>query len=264
MQRKGGLQSFTTLPSLQQSLALADVIDSSARASRPRFDSIWSVEYYRKALEPTLTRLAEDPEATAFAKVIPGGLPCEARATFQLLGDLDKMLDDFAVRTVTQSEEFSISIMGQAVQHRLLSLPPGSQLSQSGKSSTLIEAYDSCRLAAMIYSNSTIFPISPADDWLEKLLPQLKSVVQKCEEVMSAPENLPLAVWTLTIASIASYPTRHRDFYLHRLRSLLIAFRLTSWSAVRSILVNFLWRDSSCGRGGMMIWRALDVESLDV
>lgn len=257
--RRGGLDGFTTLPSLHESLALADVIDSSSNGSSPRFPSIWNAEHYLQALDPAMQLLAGDTEGSAFTWNVPDGLPENLCATLQRLAAVDKMLDDFSRRTVSRSDDYCISELSSAVQHELLSIQPWSQLEPTERAGSSEAMYELCRLASIIYATAVIFPVSASDPWLEKLLRQLRHLLETINVFEQGPERAPLLVWAIFVASMAAFWTKHRIFFTNLLRKTLHEFGLTSWDQVNMLLNDFLWRDSACQHGSTTLWKFLNL-----
>lgn len=256
--RVGGLNNFTTLPSLQETLALGDVLHSSANASKPLFPSIWDAESFVKALQPTLQTLADDVEGRGFRNQVPGGLPSGTLATLQKLSMVDKLLDNFSSRTVSQVEDVILATLGDAVQHELLSLPPWQFLEEQNRASCYLVTYEICRITSTLYSNAVIFPMAPNAAWLEKLLRQFRFLLETSNVIsMWDGEMTPLLIWSLFIAGMAAFWTRHREFFVNHLRHVLAVARLTSWEDVEPVLHEFLWRDDACGQGAAILWNVI-------
>ncbi|KAF2162931.1 hypothetical protein M409DRAFT_26784 [Zasmidium cellare ATCC 36951] len=252
--RVGGMSNFTTLPSLQETLALGDVLHSSANASKPLFPSIWDAQVFVKVLKPSLQTLAGDVEGRGFVNQVPGGLPADALATFERLSLVDKLLDDFSAKSVSLSNDIILATLGDAVQHELLSLPSWPSLNEDDRHGCYLATYEVCRITAILYSNSVIFPMAPDASWLEKLLKQLRLVLETSNMSMWDDDTLPMLVWSLFIAGMAAFWTRHRSFFVTHLRSTLVLAGVSSLEAVKAMIRVFLWRDDACGHGADMLW----------
>ncbi|EME45112.1 hypothetical protein DOTSEDRAFT_79220 [Dothistroma septosporum NZE10] len=250
--RMGGLGKFKTLPSLQESLALADVLDSSANATRPRFGNIWDTDSYLRQLKPALRRVSGDIEGQGFFGKVPGGLPIEATTALQHLGFVDKLLDDYSTRAVSQTDDFYCAVLSNVAQHELLSLPPWEKLADRG--TYVRSSYELCRVASMIYSNSVIFPMSPGSGWLDKLLRQLRDLVEISTEATWDTDELPLLIWALVIGGVAAFWTGHRTFFLDTIRQALKQRGTFSLHDLLPGLRAFLWRDSTSMKGTLTVW----------
>ncbi|KAM3417027.1 hypothetical protein BST61_g8609 [Cercospora zeina] len=262
VRRKKGpeLGSFTTLPSLEGTLALADLIDGSANAAKPNFPSIWSSRQYLEALDPALRRLSRDVEGQYFDQHIAHGPARERCAVFQRLSSVDKLLDDFARRSVSRDEAFFIAELSSAVQHELLSLPSWRDLHGTQNDALPEVVCESSRLASILYSNSIVFPVKASDPWLDQLLTQMRAVFLDCDSVLEERDCAHILVWALFIAAMAAYSTSHRTFFSTLLSRLLRRFQLVSWDSVHAILQGFLWRDSACLPGARTLWDHLNLE----
>ncbi|KAI5361917.1 Putative fungal transcription factor [Septoria linicola] len=257
--RKGGLHNFTTLPSLQESLALADLIDSSSRGTRPKFPSLWPAEHFLQALNPALQLLANDIEGRVFASNSLR-LPDSCREVYRRLAAVDKMLDDFAQRTVSRAEDFWIGELSSAVQHDLLLLVPYTRLARTDREQTSQATYETCRMAASLYSNAVVFPVSPNDPWLQMHLKELRELLEVSSDSLHNQAPFPLLVWATFVASMAAFWTSHRMFFTNFLRDTLRRSGWTLWAQVEPLLKEFLWRDTACQHGATTLWKFLNVE----
>ncbi|PPJ55009.1 hypothetical protein CBER1_05635 [Cercospora berteroae] len=265
-QKKGPeLGSFTTLPSLEGTLALADLIDGSGNASKPRFPSIWSSSQYMEALDSALKRLSGDIEGKYFYDHIDHGITREHCAVYHRLSSVDKLLDDFAKpeRAISRDEAFFIAELSSAVQHELLSLPSWRDLHHAQDNHLFEAVFESTRMAAILYSNSAVFPVKASDPWHDQLLTQMRALFERKITMLEDRDCAPIFVWALFIASMAAYPTPHREFFSVVLRRLLHGFNLLTWALVHPILRGFLWRDSACMPGASTLWEYLAVESVE-
>lgn len=252
--RVGGMNNFTTLPSLQHTLALGDMLHCSANATKPLFPSIWDSQFLLHALKQALEPLVEDVEGRGFINQVPGGLPSEALGTLQRLSMVDKLLDNFSSKLVSQSDDILLATLGNAVQHELLSLPSWRALDEDDRQGCYLATYEVCRITAILYSNAVIFPMAPNASWLEKLLKQLRLVLETSNMSLWDHGTLPMLVWSLFIAGMAAFWTRHRSFFVTNLQSTLLMAGLTSWDAVHAVIREFLWRGDACGQGAAILW----------
>lgn len=260
VQRNGGLSNFKTLPSLQESIALADMLDSSSNASKPKFDSIWNPDSFMQQLEPALSKMLDDIEGNNFAHAVPGGLPAGILRTIQRLAALDKLLDDFSNRGVSKTEEFAVSQLATATQHELLSIPPWEGLPAIERGSHVMASYEACRIACLIYSLSVVLPVKTSDPWLEKLLRQMRQLLEVSVTDLWTEQGTPLLIWTLFVGGMAAFSTSHCSFFVNYLRTVLQTDSRTSWPDVKSMLEGFLWRDAACGNGAALLWQALQLD----
>lgn len=252
--RVGGMSNFTTLPSLQETLTLGDVLHSSANASKPLFPPIWDVPLLLAVMDSALQPFSDDVEGRGFANRVPGGLPVGALTTLQRLSMIDKLLDNFSGRTASVSEDITLAQLGNALQHELLSLPPWQALDEKDQQSCYLVPYGICRITSMLYSNGVIFPIAPSARWLEKLLRQLRSLLETSNRSEWDQSTTPMLIWSLFIAGMAAYWTSHRAFLVTHLRSTLAMVSITSWDAAKPVLQEYLWRDDACEHGAAILW----------
>ncbi|KAF7188912.1 hypothetical protein HII31_09835 [Pseudocercospora fuligena] len=229
-------------------------------ASKPKFESIWNPESYMQRLESALSGMTSDVEGSHFAYAVPGGLPAGMLRTFQRLAALDKLLDDFSNRVVSRTEEFAVSQLATATQHELLSIPPWDEVHTDQRQDFLMASYEACRIACLIYSLSVVLPVKTTDPWLEKLLKQLRQLLEVSVTDLWTEQGTLLLIWTLFVGGMSAFSTSHCSFFVNYLRTVLQTDSRTSWPGVKSVLEGFLWRDAACGSGAAILWQALQLD----
>lgn len=190
--------------------------------------------------EPALVKLEDDPEGLGFQSKNSRSLPPEFLLTLQRLCAIDKLLDDFSARAIDKSEELFLSIVGQAVQHQLLSLSPWRDLTNLERKGSSMGTYEACRITAIIYSNAVIFPMSPSGKWLEKSVGELRQVLESSDMITWSGENIKLLVWVSVVGGMASFWTSHRALFVEKLRQTLKIAGVTRWTEIEDVLKRFL------------------------
>ncbi|KAK4502270.1 hypothetical protein PRZ48_005695 [Zasmidium cellare] len=216
--------------------------------------TLWRINTDQLTLKQSLEPLSEDVEGRGFVTQVPGALPTDALATLRRLSMVDKLLDDFSAKIVSLSDDIILATLGNSVQHELLSLLPWQSLSEDDRRGCYLVTYEVCRITAILYSNAVIFPMAPNASWLEKLLKQLRLVLETSNVSIWHGDTLQILIWSLFIAGMAAFWTRHRNFFVAHLRSTLKQAGLTSLEAVKAMIREFLWRDDGCGQGATILW----------
>lgn len=119
--------------------------------------------------------LAPNPslDETAFAHSIPNGLPELLLTTLTHLRHLTTALAS------PQTTPSSLIAARNALQHRLLSLPPWPQLKATNQTEgSFMATYETCRLTAILFANAVLFPIDRTVTWRVKLLGELREVLE--------------------------------------------------------------------------------------
>jgi hypothetical protein len=225
---------------------------------------IWDVEAGLRSLEQLLRSSADDgsdgSSHDGFDDSIPGGVPKPARQTLQQLRKFDQFMDHIQHRQWDNSTTETVLAVRNGLHHRLLSMPRWLELSVEERQGSLFAPYEICRLTALIYSTAVLYPFSTASGWLQKLLDEIRQVVEMSNIQHWIENTTSLLTWALTITCIAAHRSVHRRFFRDALRNVLIVAGMHEWSAVKAILMRFLWTDSACGAGGIVVWESLDLE----
>jgi hypothetical protein len=142
--------------------------------------------------------------------------------------------------------------MRNAVQHRLVSLPLGSDLGDVTMQQAGI--YECCRLTALLYACAVTFPLPTSTGWDRNLVRGIKQTLENLSLESWPVYRSDLHLWVLTLAGVAAFQKAERSWFVNRLRSLARLKGLSNWSQVLPVLKSFLWMDRACGAGGMSLW----------
>ena len=142
---------------------------------------------------------------------------------------------------------------------RIMALTPWNELSEDARGTSHFATYECCRLTAMLYSNSVLFPLPTASSWHIDLLLQIRRILAEARLQLWPDDAGALLIWSLCIASIAAFWTDHKMYFIRELESALLAKGVASWSAFHAILKRFLWTDIACWAGGMDVWKSLQM-----
>lgn len=145
-------------------------------------------------------------------------------------------------------------------QHRLLSLPSWSELSEDEQNTTPEAVYEFCRQTALLYSTAVIFPIPGETGWYIQHVVRIRALFERSSLLREAGQTARPVIWSLCVCGIAAYRTGHRRYFEDALRSMLLRLGLTSWASVEEILKTFLWTEPACELGAAVLWDALGLE----
>ncbi len=137
---------------------------------------------------------------------------------------------------------WDISMVRTALQNQLCSLDPPTSLVSSHDD----WLYDVVRLAALIYSDLVLFPISDT----VSIKPRLAYDLRKALEFLQSRDNVDnqeeneLILWCTTMGGVAAYGTVHQDCYIERLTMALREDgRLLDWILFQTLMSHYLWWD---------------------
>lgn len=137
--------------------------------------------------------------------------------------------------------------MRNAVQHRLVFLPLGSDLGMA----TLQQAgiYECCRLTALLYACAITFPLPTSTGWDTNLVRAIQQTLENLsfEGWPVYPSDFHL--WVLILAGMAAFQKVERSWFVDELRGVARRKGLSNWSQVVSVLKAF-FVDGYCGWSG--------------
>lgn len=139
-----------------------------------------------------------------------------------------------------------------AVQHQLLSLPSGEELTEGEVNSASI--YECVRLATIIYSAAVTFPLPPLTGIFHNLSSALRNVLEESKTDPHWRSSSKALLWILVLGGIAASGTNEKSWYVLNLSIILSAMKLSTWNQVSIELESFLWLESACGSGGRDLW----------
>jgi hypothetical protein len=166
------------------------------------------------------------------------------------LRTMDRAMEMSSQRRLLESEFHQLINTRDAVQHRLLSLPAWEDLELVERVNITAGVYNATRIAALIYSNSVIYPQAAASEWHIGLLERIKSLLTR-SQINNWPEEMQdLLTWILVVCRLVAYKTKYEAFFEAAWeRHVIRNPDLCSVQCVRRVVEGFLWSESACGRG---------------
>ncbi|KAK5738571.1 hypothetical protein LTR17_005907 [Elasticomyces elasticus] len=254
--RLGGLEQVK-LPGLQMVLSIGDLIESTVRCTKPRFPCVWDVSESFQTLYPILRASDVSVGGAGFANCVPRGLPTSALDTFQWLASMEHLLERAHHARLDDTYFGTLIAARNGVQHKMLAMARWQELSESEREGSFFATYETCRITALIYSDAVLFPMPPSTGWLNKLLDELRQLIEVSNLSSWRDDTSALLVWSFYVAAIAAFSTVHRKFFRDALSHTLTARGIKTWPATEAILQQFLWTDSACGQGAAVLWETM-------
>jgi hypothetical protein len=140
------------------------------------------------------------------------------------------------------------------VQKRLLLLPAAGDLNINITSSSHTNLYECCRLTAMIFGVSVIFPIPNTYDILQTLVQGLTASLEVMEIENHSEDCSGVLLWMLVLGGIAALGKPERPWFVSNLALVGMERLKLDWDGVEAILKAFLWLESACGPGARQLW----------
>lgn len=195
------------------------------------------------------------------------GIRADVVQTFVDLGQLSQIIQQLG-ETIYESP--TIDMIGDcrnSVQHRLHSLPPTAALADRFtplESSTvsfhqILSLYETCRVAALLFSTSVTFPVSRTPRQREEILANLqKHILIVSQQTCEDDEILGLLLWCAVVGGISAEHSPMRRWYAAQVSKLSIAYGVQNWHDMKELMNQFAWLDIACEAGGLTLWNEIN------
>ncbi|KAH6718132.1 hypothetical protein BKA61DRAFT_599072 [Leptodontidium sp. MPI-SDFR-AT-0119] len=257
---RGGLEVIK-LPCMAEMIVLGDTISALNTFSKPTFAPIRVHEaYIALAMEwaKTSPHLPSQVLATSFSRYSEYGISEPLLEILEPLG-----VTTWAISYHLQGRPAGLTIgeMGRtrtALMKRLLLLPTAEELRiEIGIDVAplpLPNLYECCRIAAFIFSVAVTFPIPNTFDVLQHYVQLLKAAIEdsdvmSCDNVMVSE----IMLWILTLGGIAALDKPERVWFVEQLSRAKEKLNISWYDATR-VFKTYLWLESACGAGGLLLW----------
>lgn len=141
--------------------------------------------------------------------------------------------------------------------YKLLSLPRTSSLDDARKP-ICRNLEEICRLACILYTNAVIVALPPHNGWHKLLVARLRFWLNSAI-APNLPREIENAIlWCLCIAAMAAHSTADWPHFRRLICEFVERRGYESWNDIHEILRSFLWSDSACGRGMILLRGVLE------
>lgn len=208
---------------------------------------------------PDILRLPLRRLGQGFLGLMAFGITNQSLSAIQTIVDFTAIIDCHCrgVKLIKDPTQFIDK--RNAVQHQLISLPSGEELTEGLIGSPHI--YECVRLAMMIYSAAVTFPLPPITGIFHRLAYLLRNVLEKSRaEPHWRSSSRPL-LWILVMGGIAAFGTIERSWYVRSLAAVLSAMKLSAWKQVSDEMGHYLWLESACDSAGRLLW--IEVQTVE-
>ena len=145
---------------------------------------------------------------------------------------------------------FDIIAARNTVQHQLLSIP-ASPSRLPGPDECI---YDTCRFAALIYSDMVLFALPPAAGVKPRLANKLRRALDCCTMQLCWDSHSHLLLWAVVLGGIASWSTPNRLWFVSQVQALSTRLAFDCWESCKNILSTYLWWDPVCDQPAIKLW----------
>lgn len=117
--------------------------------------------------------------------------------------------------------------------------------------------YESCRVAALIYDLSIIFPVPPVTGVVARLVAKAKATLQMMRLEAMLGAGVKAITWVLFMAGAAAESMPERRWFVEKLRLVLVSESTYQWDTVREILNSYLWMSSAMDDAAVRLWHEI-------
>src|ERR1700748_1380679 len=153
------------------------------------------------------------------------GLPQDALVVMMEMSRVTILADIYLDGSLKNPDPLAISCMRCRVHHKLLSLPRSS--SEAGG------IYECCRLTALLFAISALFPIPRETGLPQRLIKDIKQCIDQTDLLSLVGEGTrPFYIWALMLVGVAADGLPEREWAEETLTSLLLIEGASRWNEV--------------------------------
>ncbi|RMZ77112.1 hypothetical protein DV737_g4534, partial [Chaetothyriales sp. CBS 132003] len=256
IKERGGLPAIAR-PGFALITSFYDILTSCQRLVVPTFPPLESTESLLSTWPPAQTRT---PLSCTLGSGF-NGLSNEA-TYLRLCTVIDHVVqitlgyDRYEGRSSDAPILYHVICARSAVIHDLLSLP--NSIGDVVTPDSII--YEISRLGSLAYMLISLYPIAPANGPHEELARRLHGLLGHTSGLGMWDTHLPLLLWAVVLGGIMAKEFTLRCCYVQYLCSSGLKDTFPTWSAVSTIMTDFLWHKSGCDGKGKELWE----ESWDI
>lgn len=199
-----------------------------------------------------LTTPVDEQRGWALPNLLCYGLTERALRVMLDLQHVSVIIEAYTHGTLQNPEVLALTSKRNSVHHALFSLPTRNEVDMMTEDQRAV--YESCRVAALIYDLSIIFPVPPSTGVLAKLVAMSQAVSTTMRlEFMLGP-SAKTCMWVLFMAGSAAENLPERPWFVERLRMVLVYEAIYDWNTVRDILNSYLWLSSAMDDAAVRLW----------
>ncbi|KIM95653.1 hypothetical protein OIDMADRAFT_148736 [Oidiodendron maius Zn] len=239
---KGGLANLGLDGLIHRMISWVDVCGATINHSKPRFPSIRNP--HTSLSRPSIHNTHDRPIAVIGLEIkdLTHSLPISI--------DLANILEDM-LRLTTFVEILHGSAMTQdctyfddqraSIEHRILAIP-GEQDKEQGIAETK-NIQESCRLAALIYTNMVFRELQPSAAIHTTLTSRLRNILIQTDLTSCWGNHWKMLLWVLFMGGAVALQNSTRSWFVSILAIACSQLKMQSWHDIKEILLKYLWSD---------------------
>jgi len=239
-----------------------EMLASAMDLRKPRFAFIEAPEIVALVQDPLLNVLSipvDEQRGNGLPGLLEYGVTEQSLQVLLDLQQISMIIEAYTQGTLQNPDVLALTSRRNEIHHALLSLPISEEL--QGLAKTQKYHYELCRLTAMIYDLSIIFPMPSFTGVVQRLVSQTKEVVEWITVQSCVGARVNFHVWVLFMSGTAAEWMPERPWFVQRLKALFVLENISVWSDLQKILNSFLWMGSAMDEPAINLWNEiLDVE----
>lgn len=256
-----GVQHLPNVSFLIDSLPCrrVDVCGATINHSKPRFPSIRNL--HTSISRPSIHNTHDRPIAII-------GLEIKAPThSLPISIDLANILEDM-LRLTTFVEILHDSKITQdctyfddqraSIEHRILAIPDKQDKEQGTAETKNIQ--ESCRLAALIYTNMVFRELQPSAAIHTTLTSRLRTMLMQTDLTSCWGNHWKMLLWVLFMGGAVALQKSTRSWFVSILAIACSQLKMQSWHDIKEILLKYLWSDRIWEGRCKYLWIEVEVE----
>ncbi|KAJ9195494.1 hypothetical protein DTO164E3_6807 [Paecilomyces variotii] len=265
---KGGLHKIK-MEGLAETLSFAGAMLATRSLSKPVLPYVALAKTNKGSIQPdwplnVLAQISAYGPARDFKQYVRTGLTGELAEILQDIHTYSIVIDLFDKGKLHYPGDHIMADRRNYIQHRLMSLPSLAECAHNALFVETHRVYEPCRLATMIYSLLTVFPVPPVNAPLAQLGRLVRIALTESDPQKSWHAAPDLLRWAFVLGAIASGvesttadDREVRAWYIRSLRRLAPVFQIRSWNDLKRSMKKVLWLDCLCDPYGKELWNEI-------
>lgn len=206
-----------------------------------------------------LTNPMDEQRGWALPCLLAYGLTEQALRVMLDLQYISVIIEAYTHGGLQNPEVLALTSRRNSIHHALFSLPTMDEVEVLTDDQRAV--YESCRIAALIYDLSIIFPVPPSTGVVAELVSMLKAAVETMRLEIILGAGAKALTWVLFMAGAAAESMSERPWFVEKLKMVLVSEEIYHWDTVREILNSYLWMSSAMDDAAVRLWEEISMAS---
>ncbi|QDS75453.1 hypothetical protein FKW77_004118 [Venturia effusa] len=258
---RGGIIDNVKNICLAKSVSHHELLAMALDLRKPNFAFFESPDIIALSENPMLNVLTvrvDEKRGWALGNLLDFGITEHALGVILDLQYVSVIIEAYTLGTLQNPNVLALTSKRNSVHHALFSLPTRDEMDLLTMDQRAM--YESCRVAALIFDLSIIFPVPPSTGVMAKLVAMSQSAFETMRLEVMLGDSAKICIWMLFMAGCAAESmSEERAWFVERLRLLLFSEAIYDWAAVREILDSYLWLSSAMDEAAIRLWHEISM-----